>query len=345
MSLDIAALLKEISAERPCGESLEGSAEFVDFDKKRQGTPEDIFGNPGKDPNWREVRTDGIKLLGRTHDLRIALPLIQSLIHTEGLAGLRDGLSLLRGLLEGYWNCLYPQLDIEDNNDPTERMIFLAQLCGNEGVLLPISKAPFVESPKLGRYCFRDLQIALGKVPAPKDAENVPQLATLEAAFMDADIDGLKASHALIGECLADLTGIDDFLVDQVGRVSAPDLSPLHDLLKEMRFHLGEQLTRRGVSDTAPVATETVAEESGSPGPAHSVGAALAAVNNRQDVIRALDLICEYYARSEPSSPVPLLLLRARRLASKDFMEIIKELAPSSLENIKLIAGTDIQTD
>lgn len=344
MSLDIEALLQEISTDHPCGEPLQGEAEFVEFKKKCQGTPEDIFGNPGKDPNWREVRTEGIKLLSRSRDLSIALPLVQALIHTEGLPGLRDGLNLIRGILQRFWDCLYPNLDVEDNNDPTERMILLGTLCGNESILLPAAKSPFVESSKLGRYSFRDLQIAHGKASPPRDAENVPELATLEAAFTDADIGVLQETRALVGECMETLTGIDNFLVDQAGTVSAPDFSPLRELLKEMRFHLGEQLSRRGVGSTVSNEEETVAGTEATavaPVPAGTLGA----VNTRQDVIRALNLICEYYARHEPSSPVPLLLLRAKRLASKDFMEIIKELAPLGLENVMLIAGTEPDAD
>ena len=52
-----------------------------------------------------------------------------------------------------------------------------------------------------------------------------------------------------------------------------------------------------------------------------------------------LDKICQYYARSEPSSPVPYLMKRARRLAEKNFMEIIGDLNPDALEQINKITG------
>lgn len=338
MSLDIESLLRDISPDKPSGESFEGRPEFVDFEKKRQGTPEDILGNPGKDPNWREVRNDGIKLLGQTHDLRIVLPLIQALIHTDGLSGLLDGLGLLQNLIERYWDSLYPLLDAEDNNDPTERMILLGTLSQSEPVLLPVSKAPIVESPKLGRYCFRDFQIATGKLPAPKQSENLPPLATIEAAFTDSDLEGLKASNQIVNASVDALSNIEAFLLDRVGAGNAPNLMPLRDLLKEMRHLLGDQLARRGVTEA--VTAEAI--EAPQAAPSQIAGAALGAVNNRGDVIRALDLICEYYARNEPSSPVPLLLMRAKRLASKDFLEIMQELAPAGLDQIKVIAGADI---
>jgi type VI secretion system protein ImpA len=64
-------------------------------------------------------------------------------------------------------------------------------------------------------------------------------------------------------------------------------------------------------------------------------------VNSRQDVIRLLDKICAYYQRHEPSSPVPLLLNRARRLVDKNFMEILEDLAPEGLGQARQVGGIE----
>jgi type VI secretion system protein ImpA len=56
-------------------------------------------------------------------------------------------------------------------------------------------------------------------------------------------------------------------------------------------------------------------------------------------VIRALDKICDYYKRYEPSSPVPLFLNRAKRLASKSFLEILRDLTPDALNQALAIGG------
>ena len=64
-------------------------------------------------------------------------------------------------------------------------------------------------------------------------------------------------------------------------------------------------------------------------------------ITSRQDVIRALDKICEYYDRHEPSSPLPLLINRAKRLASKSFLEIIGDLTPDALAQAQSIGGIE----
>ena len=67
--------------------------------------------------------------------------------------------------------------------------------------------------------------------------------------------------------------------------------------------------------------------------------ASLGPVTTRAEALRLLDLVLTYYERYEPSSPLPLLIGRARRLADKDFMDILRDLAPDGLNQARLIAG------
>ena len=85
-------------------------------------------------------------------------------------------------------------------------------------------------------------------------------------------------------------------------------------------------------ADSDPVPQKAVPEHAG--GAPHGI-------NNHQDVIRQLDVICAYYERHEPGSPVPLLLKRARDLVDKSFLEIVEDLAPDSVNQIKhIISGS-----
>ena len=68
-------------------------------------------------------------------------------------------------------------------------------------------------------------------------------------------------------------------------------------------------------------------------------------INSQQDVLRAFDKICDYYERQEPSSPVPILIKRARRLVGKSFVDIIRDMTPDSMSNVDLIAGTQAEQD
>ncbi len=62
-------------------------------------------------------------------------------------------------------------------------------------------------------------------------------------------------------------------------------------------------------------------------------------IRSRQDVTRALERICEYYARTEPSSPLPFLLRRAQRLVDMNFIQIVDELTPEARATLDTIIG------
>jgi type VI secretion system protein ImpA len=121
--------------------------------------------------------------------------------------------------------------------------------------------------------------------------------------------------------------------VDKVGDL-APDLKPLVVDLSEIRRVLNEKLAARGVP-TGALDADPVTPAGG--GAAFTTGE----IVSRDDVARVLDRLCDYYRKHEPSSPIPLLLQRAKRLISKDFLEIIRDLAPSGAAEAESIGGVE----
>ena len=86
--------------------------------------------------------------------------------------------------------------------------------------------------------------------------------------------------------------------------------------------------------DGAP-ATVVVAESS------PSTPAVSGEIASREDVVRVIDRVCAYYERCEPSSPVPLLLRRARRLVSMSFFEVLRDLTPDGVPRAEMICGAE----
>lgn len=62
-------------------------------------------------------------------------------------------------------------------------------------------------------------------------------------------------------------------------------------------------------------------------------------INSRRDVERALDLIIDFYERTEPSSPLPHLARRMRKMVSMNFMQLMEEIAPSGMKEFRNVAG------
>ena len=113
---------------------------------------------------------------------------------------------------------------------------------------------------------------------------------------------------------------------------------------------LGSYLERRGFSEAseeAPVeeespqfeTSELASDESAEPEAVRPMPVS-DEVSSRDDVIRLLDKICDYYSEHEPSSPVPLLLNRAKRVAKMSFLELLRDLAPGGLDQAEALGGS-----
>ena len=63
-------------------------------------------------------------------------------------------------------------------------------------------------------------------------------------------------------------------------------------------------------------------------------------VESREDVVKALDAIADYYRRREPTSPVPAALQRVREWVNLDFLALLEDIAPNSLDEAKRVLVT-----
>ncbi|MEH6876574.1 MAG: type VI secretion system protein TssA [Candidatus Competibacter sp.] len=341
--IEIEALLSDVAADMPCGEDLEYDPLFAEMEKLAQETPERQYGDtiiPAEPPDWRGVKKAALSLLERTRDLRVAVYLARALLQSDGFPGFAEGLALVEGLIERYWDGVYPLLDPDDDNDPTLRINTIVALCDSETTLRDLRETPLVSSRALGRFSLRDVQVAMGVLtPVAGDDEELPTQSRLDAAFQDADLEVLQATAEAVAGARERVEQIEAALTDQVGVTQAPDMSDLTGVLKEVRQVLTEQLQRRGVSATGETEGQGESEDGAASGAATGQRLVVGDIASREDVIRMLDKICDYFSRYEPSSPVPFLLKRAKNLVTKDFMAIMLDLAPGGTEQANLIFG------
>ena len=348
MAIDIESYLTEIEPENVCGDDLEYDAEFIVFEQAIQGKEEQTMGDSvieAEPPNWREVIKQADKLLCRTRDIRVVVNYLRALTETQGLLGLADGMQLLRRITEKYWDNIHPQLDPDDDNDPTERINILMTMCDFESFLKPLHKIPLIQSKVLGIFNLRDIQIANGSVtPSKADEEKeLPQLATIEGAFQECEAETLKDLAKAASDVLADLNQMESFITEQVGVNEAASFAELRVVLKEINTIFTEQVEKRGLNEAVVIADQ----DAGASGSADqqtesvkSVKTVPPGINNNQDVIKALTLITEYYKKNEPSSPIPLLLERVNRLVGKSFLEVMQDLAPNGVEQVEFLSGS-----
>lgn len=330
--IDLDQLLAEASESPPCGPDLEYDAAFLELEQASRGKPEQQYGDtvvPAEEPAWVQVRKLAPDLLIRSKDLRVAALLAQALVCTEGFAGLKPGFDLLHGMVERYWDDLHPNLDPDDDNDPTMRMNALAALADPDGLLRDLRNAHLIRSRQHGQLLVRDVEVALDKLP-PKEGGEAVTLAQVSA--MMASEEGLAAA-ALVRETKASVENLAGALNERVGKDRAPDLRPLLGVIANLM-----QVSAGGADaqEAGPEAEGADGAASAAPGSAQGPSGE---IRNRRDAILMIDKIVDYFARHEPSNPAPLLLLRARRLIDMNFVDIIRDMVPDGMGQIEVIAG------
>jgi type VI secretion system protein ImpA len=340
-----ASLLEPISPEEPCGKSLEDTDALNLLDSFQifgQTTLEPEKVAPGekpaparkearksdRPPNWGEIQDLAVEMLGWSKDLRILAHLAAAVLRTEGPRPFFQLVHVGSEWLKAYWDQVYPRIE----DDAIFRRNALNCLTDRPAVIDGLRRAPLVISRQHGRISFRDLEVAAGSAQ-PIDDQPGPGEAQISAAFAELPIDDLRALRSGVAEAEADLRAIDEKVRGEAGIEAAPEFDPLLATLKQLGAALQTQLASH------PAASPADAGVADGDGAAGGGAIAVGAIRSRQDAIRALDAAAEFFRRNEPSSPVPLLVDRAKRLIAKDFLEVLADVAPEALASAKAAGG------
>ena len=322
-------------SDSACGEDLEYDNEFLELLQAAEGKPETQFG-PATPPDWRAVRSRAEGLMERTRDLRVAIFWARSGLAIEGAPNLSEGLRLIHGLLENFWDELFPRLD---DGDAYARINAISDMCGVAGLRGDLRHSLLIKNRAVGELRVRDVEIALGLIEA-RDDESAPGRAQIEQMLSEAcNID--PGIAVFPGTALSSLEKLSGLMRERVGFSEAPELSPLIDVIAGIQGLLPTTGASSG-SDNLDGGSE-VAPASGAldaPRRGGNRGSGLgSAIETREDALRAIDMVCAYLERAEPTNPAQLLLRRARKLVNKNFLELMRELAPDALNEVARIMG------
>jgi len=318
--IDAQALLEPISADRLCGEDVEYTL-LPAFDSYR------VFGQatrPDPQPDWSEIRSKSLEGLRKSKDLRLLAHLGTAALRTDGIGDFASTLMVASEWLEAFWPQVYPLVD----GDVVLRRNALNCFADPIAVIDAVRRAPLVSSRAHGVVTLRDIDIATGQMQ-PTEDEPRPEEAQINAAFAEMPLEQLTALQETVAGAVAALKRIDGTMTAQAGPEAMPFFERLSaQLVKADRF-LRAQLAAR-----LPAEDGSSADVEGEDG-VQAVGR----IKSRDDAMRALDAVAEFFRRNEPSSPIPLFIERAKRLVAKSFLEVLADIAPDGLAQARIIGG------
>jgi type VI secretion system protein ImpA len=315
--LDFATLLSPIPGDDPSGSPVPyPTREWLEAARK-EDNPDDY---PPDDPEREKLRkADWKGIVARAQDtltqvskdLLVAARLTEALVRLHGFAGMRDGLRLLREMVEQCWERLQPP--IEDGDLDRRATPFHWLDAPDTGARLPnvLRLTPLLIG-KDGAYS----TIAIRGVPPFQQPANDQEVEKALQATPEEDCARVAEE---LTQCREELDKLTADLTQRMGE-AAPGLTALRQAVEDCAVLAQDILRRKGAVET--VGGDGSRKEKEQPVPAPANGAP----GSRAEAYRQLEQAAALLRRLEPHSPIPYLVQRAVELGALPFPQLIKAL-------------------
>ncbi len=319
--MDLQSLKSPVSPSAPCGVDLENNYDprWAQLNTLAAGEKREGITYP---PKWQDVRDLALELAAETRHLRLGVILTECATFLQGVAGLRDGLSLLRYWCENFWDDVYPAGELEDKRDFRPPVI---EALNYPSFLVKLLAVPVSQSAG-GRFSIGELEAS--ENPSG-DADDANTAKLVQGGFKNTPLDIVTAAHTALTESLDNARAIEDVFDEKFGSGYGVNLADLRDQLSRM----ARKIAPYCATEAEAAGGETGWGDSSADGGGYATaaggggGIAVGAINSRDAAVKALDKIISWFELNEPSNPVPFLLRRAQRCAGMNFFELINELA------------------
>ena len=330
--INLEELLAPISGENPAGENLLYSGLHDDVREARraeEALDQGEWKREIKTSDWPKVVDLSAKALGsKTKDLQVCAWLGEALVRLYGFAGLRDSLRLMRGLLENFWDKVYPEIDGGDLEARANAVAFLDRQAARAIKDVPITKA--ASSSDCSYVDWEDAKRF--DIPESLEGLSSEQIERVNQLKEQAEREGRTTSErfriaknatrrsfyeetfALLSECWDEYKALDK-VMDEKFLNQTPGLGGLRKSLDEVRtlverFVKEKRVLEPDIGEARAAEGEPAVQEAPET-PAAAFGSSAGPIRTRADALRRLTEVSDYFKRTEPHSPVSYLVQRA----------------------------------
>lgn len=335
--IDLDALLAPISDDAPTGEDLKYSGLYDEIKEARRaddGLSQGDWAREMKVADWRKVvdlATEALKT--QTKDFQIGAWLSEALVKRHGFVGMRDSLKLMNSLLENFWENCFPEID-EDNDLEARANAFEFF---DQKTAFALKEVPITAGAGLSYYKWEESK----QFDIPEDfasleyAQQEKYTALQQQANEENRVTGdqwRKAKSvtrrafyeevtATLEECWTAFETLDRTMDDKFGN-QTPGLGALKKSLDDVRTQVKRLLQEKREQEPDPSDNPTLSDDeasasedgyssNGSTTMVSVPGVAVGAIRSRQDALKNLGQVAEYFRKTEPHSPVSYLVQRA----------------------------------
>lgn len=346
--IQLESLLQPVSEENPVGDDIREdpsptSPYYSIKDARnaaRAAERNNMFdGNSSEaDDQWRKILELAPQILQENaKDLEVASWYTEALIRRYGFQGLRDGFKLIHGLIDQYWDNLYPMPD-EDGIET--RVASLTGLNGEgaEGVLIaPIRNVEITEGFEPGPFTYWKYQQAL-EIEKIIDEEAKSDKAS-KLGFSNDDVEKAVADSSEtfyvnirddVSESIDTYREIGRLLDEYCGINDSPPTSNIINILEDILGAINHIGKYKMPSEEVADESANDGSEEGAAGEGAVAAQAGGPVRTREDAFKKITEIAEFFRKTEPHSPISYILDRAVKWGDMPLDDLIRELIPDS---------------
>lgn len=235
-------ILKPIPGDNPSGESLRYAPVYTQIKeaaREDDDATQGVWAYERKVADWPKVIklcTDA--LVKQSKDLQLAAWLTEAQVNREGFAGFLECITLIKALMEEFWETLHPELEDGDSEMRAVPLLYVASK-----LEIPLRRTP-ITSTGLTWFQYKEAT----SIPTEEDAatdeskSKIRSLAAQDGKTMPEDVaDALKQTQAafleeqkeILSGCSEALDALDDYCNEKFGDY-APSFRPVKDCLAEI---------------------------------------------------------------------------------------------------------------
>lgn len=330
--IDLEAMLSPISEEKPSGENLRYSGLYDEISEARRAD-EDVEQGEWKIAlkiaDFRQVIILATPALtSQTKDLQIAVWLSEALVKLHGFVGLRDGLKLARGLQENFWETLFPEIDegdMEGRANALEGMARQTSFAIKQAKITQGESYNFFDWEDSKRFDIPNNIATLDSADQAKYRELQEQADKENRVTADRWRTATAATRRVfceevaltIEECWTEYRELNRVIEEKFDRNQMPGLSLLEKSLDMVQTQVKKLLEEKRAEEPDLEVEETEADGEQAEGEvvaadgSRVVVAGGGAIQSRQEALKRLGQLADFFRKSEPHSPVSYLVQRA----------------------------------
>jgi type VI secretion system protein ImpA len=305
---------------------------------------------------WQEVIKLSENILDtQQKDLEIAAWFIEGLVRKSQFSGLKVGLTRLYDLIDQHWDDLFPRDEVEGLEALVSPISGLSGYDSPGTLIMPLMSVGLTQGQTADPFAVWQYQQIIEADNITNENDKSARLDTIGYTLADIESERDASSdtfYTQLQQDLQDCTNLHEKIMsifDEKCGLQAPSATNLRNCLTDVQMYLRFLLKNSHFAilnaDSNGASSQNTSSDASLPPKSTDFSKATVSdtISSREQAFSLLNTVADYFASSEPHSPLPYVLRRAVRWGRLPLHELIPELIQDehSRDGVFQLTGID----